>query len=192
MTEHTRYPSSPLTPTGALRMVKWAEMQFTGDDTQLNVSERRLPVAMPNSPATGLPMVSNGALGADMIRLAAGTGFAPHTHHGDHLLIPIAGEGTISYAGVVYPSRAGELYLIAGNVPHAVGAISDFVLLAIGSPHRAVDDPERATLTAYRELAAASKLMHCLICKAFAVDPDRLHDAGCPHCPCEECNPVEG
>jgi hypothetical protein len=133
--------------------------------------------------------VSSGQLGADVIRLGAGEGFATHTHPGDHLLFILAGEGTISYRGVVLPTHAGETYLLEGLEPHAVGAITDHVILAVGSPHKAIDAPDRMTLVAYEAIAANFDHLHCLICDIEARLPDRLHHRGCPHCPCHDCHP---
>lgn len=159
-----------------------AKLQLLGIDTEPR------PVSVEQSPATGEALVSNGQLGADLIRLAAGEGFAPHTHPGDHLLLVLAGEGTITYRGMVHPTHAGEIFLIAGQEPHAVGAITDHVILAVGSPHRAIDALDRMALVAYEAVTVDFDRLHCLICDVAAVLPVRLHDAGCPHCPCESCH----
>ena len=153
----------------------------------LSVSLAARPIAMAHSVATGEALVSNGLLGADVIRLAAGTGFVPHTHPGDHLLIVIGGEGTVTYGGCIYPTVAGQVYLVPGAVPHAVGAITDHVILAVGSPHKPVDDPERMSPVAYQAILAATERLHCLLCNQVATYPRLLHSLGCLHCPCEAC-----
>jgi quercetin dioxygenase-like cupin family protein len=175
-----------------LTIVDWAEAIDDGDSTLLRVEHGERPLEMEGArDATGQSLVTNGALGADVIRLPAGGGFAPHTHPGHHLLIVIGGEGTITYDGVVYPTRAGQIYLIEGKVPHAVGAITDHVILAAGSPHKAVDSSERMALVDYEEVISPIGDMTCLICHATAATPERLHDEECPHCPCPECIGVE-
>lgn len=97
------------------------------------------------APAKGRPLHTNGQLGADMLHVPAGAQFPVHTHPGDHLLYCLAGEGTITVAGLTYHITPGDLYMVEGAVPHAVGAVTDHVLIAIGSPHKPVDSPERMT-----------------------------------------------
>jgi quercetin dioxygenase-like cupin family protein len=146
---------------------------------------------MVHSNATGEELVSNGLLGAGIIRLAAGDGFVPHTHSGDHLLIVVGGLGTITYGGKIYPTKAGDIFMVEGQVPHAVGAITDHVILAIGSHYRPVDSAERMTPVDYEAVTTDLDELHCLICDIHARPPHRLHDAECPHCPCFDCNPYE-
>lgn len=118
-----------------------------------NLSEtagRILTEALPvtGSHALGLPLVSNGHLGADLLRIEAHDAFAIHTHPGDHLLLCLDGEGTISIGGEMYQVRPGDLYLVPGMVPHAVGAGDvPHLLVAIGSPHKPVDAPDRMAFT---------------------------------------------
>jgi len=103
-----------------------------------------LGVPVHGAPATGLPLHSNGHLGADILHVPAGKQFPVHTHPGDHLLYCIQGTGTISVEGVTYDIRPGDIYMVDGQVPHAVGAgPSDHILVAIGAPHKPVDSPER-------------------------------------------------
>jgi mannose-6-phosphate isomerase-like protein (cupin superfamily) len=142
---------------------------------------------MADSRATGEGMASNGYLGGDVIRLAAGDAFAAHTHPGDHLLIVLAGEGTIVFGDTVYPTRAGELYMVDGGVPHAVGAITDHVILAVGAPHKPVDAPDRMTVLEYLAVAAEFPRLHCRLCDREVAAPALLHDVGCAHCPCPAC-----
>lgn len=168
--------------------MSWAQAQPAGSDSQgLLVDLSARAVALAHAPATGEGLVSNGQLGIDLIRVEAGKGFQPHTHPGDHVLIVVGGEGTITYDGVVYPTQAGDLYMIDGSVPHAVGARSDHVILAVGSPHRPVDAEDRMVPLEYQEVLSSIGDMTCLICSVDARFPELLHDQGCGHCPCPSC-----
>lgn len=171
-----------------LAIARWAHGRVNGSATNLVVGHEPRSVPMPGTlSATGEPLVSNGLLGADVVRLPAGAGFAPHTHPGDHVLIVVAGRGTITYNGSVIPTSCGEIFLVDGGVPHAVGAISDHVLLAVGSPHRKLDAPDRMALAEYEEILAPDSDIKCLICGVTANLPTRLHDLQCSHCPCLHC-----
>jgi quercetin dioxygenase-like cupin family protein len=177
-----------------LKIIKWAEA--IGHDAHhhaqvLRVSMNGRRAKMAHSHATGEATVSNGYLGADIIHVHAGEGFVPHTHPGDHLLIVIGGCGTITYGGKIYPTEAGQIYMIDGDVPHAVGAITDHVILAVGSPHKPVDSVDRMAPVSYEAVTADIKQLHCLICDIKAKLPNRLHDLGCPHCPCADCYGVD-
>jgi quercetin dioxygenase-like cupin family protein len=179
--------------TGKLRIVSWADQVFRDSvlrTTTMVVDEGALPVEMAHSPATGMPLVSNGRLGVDVIRLRAGDGFQPHTHPGDHLLIVIGGVGTITYHGSISRTHAGQVYMIDGEAPHAVGAITDHVIMAVGSPHKGVGDPDRMRVSEYAEVLASANNLTCLICQLTSVFPTMLHDLGCSHCPCATCNPI--
>lgn len=171
----------------SLQIVDWAIATCGLDETEVAVSHAPRPTRMHGTRATGAALVTNGQLGADLIRVPAGGGFSPHTHPGDHILIIVGGEGTITYAGYVYPTTAGQIYMIDGRVPHAVGAITDHVIIAVGSPHRAIDALDRMKLVEYESVVAPDGEFSCLICGRMAVTPDYLHDAGCSHCPCELC-----
>jgi quercetin dioxygenase-like cupin family protein len=171
----------------ALQIVDWAVGKVDRDATRLVIEHGPRPTPMDGTRATGAALVTNGSLGADLIRVPAGGGFSPHTHPGDHILIIVAGLGTITYAGSVYPTRAGQVYMIQGLVPHAVGAITDHVIIAVGSPHRAVDSTDRMTLVDYTAVVAPDGAFTCLICDKTVEAPDYLHDVDCGHCPCEQC-----
>jgi quercetin dioxygenase-like cupin family protein len=180
-------PEHPLLTIEGLKRARWSvDLGITGDQLLgVDLSVRPIPVA--HSHATGEALVSNGLLGADIIRLAAGDGFVPHTHPGDHLLIVIGGEGTITCGGQILPSRAGDVFMIEGQVPHAVGAITDHVILAVGSPHRPIESSNRMSEVDYGEIVSEIQTLHCLICNVRAQLPDRLHHRSCPHCPCADC-----
>ena len=100
-------------------------------------------VPVHGAPAIGLPLHTNGNLGADILFVEAGKQFPVHTHPGDHLLYCLEGRGTISVDGVTYEIQPGDIYMVDGLVPHAVGAIDDHTIVAIGSPHKPVASPER-------------------------------------------------
>jgi quercetin dioxygenase-like cupin family protein len=171
-----------------LTLVTWASSDIGAHGTTLSVGHEARPLRMPGTAhSTGLPLVSNGTVGADLIRLPAGARFAPHTHPGHHILVVVAGEGTITYHGQVQRTVAGQAYLVEGAVPHGVGAISDHVILAVGSPHKRLDAPDRMALVGYEEVIAPDGDLHCLLCDITAQLPDRLHDHHCPHCPCARC-----
>jgi quercetin dioxygenase-like cupin family protein len=179
-----------LTSSGDLKIVKWARAagcDSLNHEQLLSVSLSPRPCRMAHSTATGEGVVTNGFLGADIIHIRAGEGFVPHTHPGDHLLIVIGGKGTITYDGKIYPTEAGQIYMIDGDVPHAVGAITDHVILAVGSPHKPVDSDDRMKPMAYEAVAAKINELHCFICNVKAKLPTRLHDLGCVHCPCDIC-----
>lgn len=180
-----------------MKIETWAESQpgdIVGFSRVLSVAPGPGPTAMKGSTATGRGLLSNGNLGVDEIRMAKGQGFVPHTHPGDHILIVTAGLGTITFDGVVYPTHAGEMYMVGGLVPHAVGSRTEHVILAVGSPHKAVDDPDRMAPVEYQAVITTElRDMTCLACKeenggpAIAAFPFMLHDIGCRHCPCFEC-----
>ena len=171
-----------------LDIVTWAKSSMSDDHTDLRIEHGELPVRMHGAlAATGTGLVSNGAVGADLIRLPARAGFVPHTHPGHHILIVVAGVGTITYDGRVYETHAGQTYLIEGEVPHAVGAITDHLIVAVGAPHKAVDADDRMAAVAYEEVIAPDGDLTCMICDRQAVAPTRLHTVGCDHCPCQEC-----
>ncbi len=163
---------SYLDENGRLILARWAD--------QL---EARLPEAtapMYGTSARALPLVTNGRLGLDLVQVPAGGGFEPHTHPGDHLLVVVSGRGTITYDGVIYETVPGQVYLVEGAVPHAVGAITDHAILAVGAPHRRADDADRMALTEYAAVAAELGQLTCLPCGGRATF---VGDPGCPHNP---------
>jgi quercetin dioxygenase-like cupin family protein len=156
----------------------------------LGVALTTLPTRLVHGRATGSELISNASLGADVIRMAAGDGFVPHTHPGDHILVVIGGRGTIACRGEIHPTSAGDVYFVEGDVAHAVGAITDHVLLAVGSPHRPLDSSDRMTPVGYDAVTDHDEL-RCLVCDVAATQPRRLHESGCAHCPCADCHPYE-
>lgn len=198
--EHHEDIYSHLDDDGMLRIVQWAEDLGHGSDgpgdeetdgQHLHVPDERGEHDMAHSAAHGDGLVSNGDLGVDLIRVDEGDGFVPHTHPGDHILIPVYGKGTITYDGNVYPTGAGQVYIIEGEVPHGVGAITDHGILAVGAPHAPIDSPDRMTPSEYDEVTTELQSVNCLICDLEAEHPEKLHDLGCDHCPCYDCLGVE-
>lgn len=94
--------------------------------------------------ATGAKLLTNGVLGADLLVIPAHARFPLHVHPGHHLLLCLVGAGTFTLGGVTHPVKPGDLYMVEGSVPHAVGAgTSTHVLVSFGSPHVALDSPYR-------------------------------------------------
>lgn len=173
-----------------MKIVRWSEASIQKSLSEIMVRHTPGPVKMDHSEATGLGLVSNGKLGVDRIQVSAGRGFVPHTHPGDHILIVIGGLGTITFDGAVFPTAAGEVYMVPGMVAHAVGARTDHVILAVGAPHKAVDDPDRMAPIEYQAVISETQGdMRCLCCSPFrtARFPALLHELGCTHCPCFYC-----
>lgn len=169
---------------GRLLIERWANRFATQAHEHLGVGTLPAGVEMYGTKATGAPLVSNGFLGVDMIRVPAGEGFAPHTHPGDHLLIVVSGESTITYDGRIYRACAGEVYMVEGAVPHAVGAITDTAILAVGAPHRPVDAVDRQELVEYAAVASPVATLFCEPCGVEGT-PWALRQGGCRHAPVE-------
>lgn len=146
------------------RIVRWADDAGIDETQRLSVALGIRPETMLPGPGTGESLVSNG------------------------LLIVVGGQGTITVDGAIHPTRAGEIYMVEGTAPHAVGAITDHVLLAVGAPHVPVSSPDRMSAVPYRALTAHFDDLHCLICQIHAVYPRVPHELGCPHCPCVACS----
>ncbi len=167
-----------------LEIISFASSDLEGQLT-LDTKERSFP--MVGSSATGQSLLSNGQVGADIIHVKAGGGFVPHTHSGDHLLFVMAGHSTITFAGAIYEVNAGQCYMVEGLVPHAVGAITDTVILAIGSPHQPVDSKSRMKPVAYTAVLSTKGVLNCNICEMQVDSFHQLHELSCPHCPCITC-----
>lgn len=169
----------------AVVLAEWAS------DAGLTPARQRLDVDLQpgktaiakTTSATGRPLLSNGFLGADLIHVPAGEGFAPHTHPGDHLLFVVGGHGTITAAGEIQQTSPGQVYMVDGLVPHAVGAITDHVLLSIGTAHRALDSAERQLLTSFNALLSSEGFIRCRICDVVGCRADELRALGCSHAP---------
>ena len=178
-------PAEPARGGPPVEICEWA-----ADDGR-DAGGQRLLVGMDPGPfrvpktraATGRSLVSNGYLGSDILHIPAGEGFAPHTHPGDHLLFVVGGQGSITVNGAITPTRAGQVYLIEGAVSHAVGAITDHVILAVGAPHRSLTSMDRQHLVAYADLMTPIGDITCSMCDVTARSGEELAAAGCPHSP---------
>lgn len=107
------------------------------------VNMRALPIEMCESDGTANPLVKRGDFGADLIRFPASGGVREHVHEGDHILVVLGGVGDVIVEGVAYGLRAGLVYLVPGEVRHAIRAETDLVMMAIGNRHVAAGDPAR-------------------------------------------------
>ncbi|GAA4085303.1 cupin domain-containing protein [Actinomadura miaoliensis] len=125
------------------------------------VREQGVPVHGADATGLALHLSGDGHLGADMLRVPPHTSFPIHVHPGHHLLLCLEGEGTITVDQVTHRIRPGDLYMVDGQVPHAVGAgDTEHVLVAIGAPHKPVDDPSRMTFTDWQGFAVDAPLFH--------------------------------
>lgn len=103
-----------------------------------------LPVPVAKSEATAHPFYTNGHLGVDLLYLPPGYSFPLHTHPGDHLLLVVKGNGTVTFDGQTHETKPGDLYMVDASVEHAVGAGPDgHWILAFGAPHTPVDSEHR-------------------------------------------------
>ncbi len=101
-----------------------------------------------DAPARGLPMFTNGTLGADMLYVPPGESFPLHVHPGHHFLYCVRGKGSVTFAGQIFIVVPGDLYMIEASIPHAVGAAKDgegHWLISFGAPHTRVDSEDRMT-----------------------------------------------
>ena len=105
----------------------------------------------------GVEVQGDDCMGADLIQLEAGETFPLHTHPGHHMLLVIMGQGTVSADDVVYPTRAGDLYMVDGNQPHAVGAVERHLLLSIGAPHKMPSALDRMDVLMEKSLVGLSE-----------------------------------
>ena len=121
---------------------KWAE----NENGQIVPISGKLPIQMLHSDATGLPLVSVDGFGADIIRFESGKGVTNHTHKGAHILFVLKGTGFVEYEGTDYPLQVGVVYMIPGNVDHAIKATTELVLIAVGNDHKPLDSEERLSV----------------------------------------------
>ncbi len=121
------------------KQAKWAD--YT--DNQLRINKGVLPIQMKHSDGTGLPLVTYENFGADIVRFPAGKGVGTHTHIGAHILIVLNGEGFVEYEGVDHPLLPGIVYMIPGNIKHAIKATTELILIAVGNDHKPLESEER-------------------------------------------------
>lgn len=126
-----------------LQQARWVRFQ-TG---QLSSIEGVQPLAMHHSDGTALPLVldnsTSNKFGADIIRFAPGKGVGLHKHIGAHILMVTKGTGVLTYNQEIHDMFPGMIYLVPSNVPHAIKATTELVLVAVGNDHRPADSPER-------------------------------------------------
>ncbi len=134
------------------QQAKWAEIY----KDQILSLEGEQPIQMRHSDGTALPLVidqsTQNRFGADIVRFGAGKGVGLHTHIGAHILIVTKGNGTLVYEDDRYPMFPGMIYLVPSNVPHAIEAISELVLIAVGNDHRPADSYERLEIVQSNKL----------------------------------------
>ena len=99
-------------------------------------------------------------MGADLIQLEAGESFPLHTHPGHHVLLVIMGQGTVYVNDVVHHTRAGDIYMVDGNQPHAVAAVERHLLLSIGIPHKMPAAFDRMDVLMEKSLVGLSEGVH--------------------------------
>lgn len=178
-------PEEPGTRSAPLLICDWAaDLGLDGNTQQLGIDLAPGPTRVSKTAdATGHSLLSSGHMGADILHVPAGSGFAPHTHPGDHLLFVLAGSGTIAVAGEIVETRPGQVYMVEGAITHAVGAVTDHMILSVGAPHRRLDSPERQELTAYTALLSDLGHITCRLCDIRASSGEELAAKGCPHSP---------
>ncbi|MSU60650.1 MAG: cupin domain-containing protein [Candidatus Staskawiczbacteria bacterium] len=127
-----------------LQQAVWA--QFVGG--QLISFEGEQPLKMQHSDGTARPLVvdKEAKFGADIVRFAPGDGVGLHTHVGAHILFVAKGTGILTYDDEKHGMFPGLVYGIPSNMPHAIDAITELMLLAVGNDHKAADSPERLDL----------------------------------------------
>ncbi|WP_327701125.1 cupin domain-containing protein [Streptomyces decoyicus] len=178
-------PEAPDTKPGPLLICDWAaDLGLDGTTQQLGIEVAPGPTKVTKTAdATGHSLASSGHVGADILHVPAGSGFAPHTHPGDHLLFVLAGTGTIAVAGEIVRTRPGQVYMVQGDITHAVGAVTDHMILSVGAPHRRLDSPDRQELTAYAALLGELGEITCRLCDISAAGGEELAAKGCTHSP---------
>lgn len=128
-----------------LKQAKWALINKDGD---LESFSGEQPIQMRHSDGTARPLVvdesSTNKFGADIIRFDAGKGVGLHTHVGAHILMVTKGTGVLTYGnGEKHEMFPGMIYLVPSNMPHAIDATTELVLVAVGNDHKPADSEER-------------------------------------------------
>ncbi len=128
-----------------LQFTEWAK--FDAEKDALVSFSGELPIQMAHSDGTAKPLILDEStasmFGADIIRFAAGKGVGLHKHIGAHILMVTKGTGVLTYEETKHDMYEGMIYLVPSNIPHAINAITELVLIAIGNDHRAADSNER-------------------------------------------------
>jgi quercetin dioxygenase-like cupin family protein len=134
-----------------LIQAKWADFA----EGQLKSIEGKQPLQMQHSDGTALPLVLDDStpnkFGADIIRFPAGKGVGLHTHVGSHILMVTKGTGILVYSEERHEMFPGMIYLVPSNIPHAIKATTELVLIAVGNDHRPADSSERLDVVQKKE-----------------------------------------
>jgi hypothetical protein len=87
----------------------------------------------------------------------------------------------VTYGGVEYPTKPGDIYMVPGAVEHAVGAGPDgHKIMAFGAPHKHLDSEERMTVVEdgiANDESAAAAIAAELAQSAQAGEPTVVTDA---------------
>ena len=128
-----------------LQQARWTD--FNPATGQIIPFTGEQPLQMCHSYGTALPLVRDDSLpqkfGADVIRFAPGKGVGLHTHIGAHILFVTSGNGILTYNEEKHNMFPGMVYLIPSNIPHAIDATSELVIIAIGNDHQPADSETR-------------------------------------------------
>lgn len=123
-----------------LKIAAWANADDQGN---LIVESGERPIKMMHSDGTGSPLFTSKGFGADIIRFPPNGKVGNHTHEGDHILFVIRGTGIVEYDGVQHELYPGLAYLVPGQVPHAIYAKEELILIAVGNDHRPLNSEDR-------------------------------------------------
>jgi len=128
-----------------LKQAKWADFDKT--TSHLISFKGKQPIQMLHSDGTAMPLLTDDSkfnkFGADIIRFASGEGVGLHKHVGAHILMVTKGTGVLVYEDERHPMFEGMIYLVPSNVPHAIEATTELVLIAVGNDHKPADSEER-------------------------------------------------
>lgn len=128
-----------------LQQNKWAN--FDEKTNQLISFEGVQPLKMHHSYGTALPLLVDDStpqhFGADVIRFSPGEGVGLHTHVGAHILMVTKGKGILTYYEEKHPMYEGMVYLVPSNVPHAIDATTELVIISVGNDHQPADSVKR-------------------------------------------------
>jgi len=134
------FPDNALFGHKPFQTARWAALS---PDCALLLPSGPLSVDMSNSQGTGSALLKEGDFGADLIRFGANEGVQNHTHEGAHILFVVKGEGWVDYEGYAHHLEPGMCYLIPSMSQHAIRAITELVLIAVGNKHRPLESSER-------------------------------------------------
>jgi quercetin dioxygenase-like cupin family protein len=171
------------------KKAKWAEqvtLAGKGPALTSRALHTPLPMAKTEGGIFGEALVAHPNLGGDLMFMPGSTGFKPHTHEGHHLIFVVSGECTVTVEAEIHRMLAGEVCLIPGAVAHAVSAVSDTMLLAVGTPHMPVNAEDRLELVPFEVLAVKlSDHIRCMGCSVHRLyeRAEILGDDGVVRCP---------